>query len=319
MNRAALVCSTLVSIALLANASRVRAQSAAPDASALRAMDASAVDASVGALDVAPDASASALGCVPGDGRVLVTTRPELDLECSGDWRSCSLAIDVRVQNCTRSRVALREIRVRYGRGNAIHTYEPQWIERGSSLVTTYRSAMAYTGPLGLEASVVDEQLAPIAHGTLSITVHNRGRDAALEACRQCQGRWGRWGMLQNEGCNCRATDAGRPCEDGADCEGLCVPTGVRVVTPPLPARCTCPEGCPCGSNPRASFRPARGRGIACSIQCTLERPATVVSVGRCSDYRWNFGCHSFIPVGARNEPPRAANVLRVAPYRCAD
>ncbi|MBL8684729.1 MAG: hypothetical protein JNK05_36470 [Myxococcales bacterium] len=309
--------SASLSIALLASSSPTHAQS---DAGATHAMDASVVDASVDAgVSAEAGRSVRVVGCVPGDGRVLVTTLPEIDLECSDDWRSCDLAIDVRVENCTRSRVALRELRVRYRLGGPTLTFEPRWIEPGTSLGTTYRSVGTFTGPIGLEASVVDQQLAPIAHGTLSSTVRNRRREAAIEACRQCRGRWGAWGIHQREGCNCRASDAGRVCEDGADCEGLCVPTGVRVVTPAVPAQCTCPEGCQCRGATRGSGHRARGAGLVCAMSCSLERPATVVSVGRCSDYRWNFGCRSFIPVGARNEPPRAANLARIASYRCAD
>jgi hypothetical protein len=43
------------------------------------------------------------------------------------------------------------------------------------------------------------------------------------EACRTCDGVWGKQGLAQIEGCNCRAPDAGRACRDGAACAGQCL------------------------------------------------------------------------------------------------
>jgi hypothetical protein len=57
------------------------------------------------------------------------------------------------------------------------------------------------------------------------------------EACRSCDGVWGKQGIAQIEGCNCRARDAGRACRDGAACEGQCLlgdPPEKEVVGPGL-------------------------------------------------------------------------------------
>jgi hypothetical protein len=53
-------------------------------------------------------------------------------------------------------------------------------------------------------------------------TLVNPAYLAAEAACKACHGNWGPQGILQREGCTCRARDGGKPCYDADDCEGEC-------------------------------------------------------------------------------------------------
>ena len=48
-------------------------------------------------------------------------------------------------------------------------------------------------------------------------------RPATPEACKACNGNWGRHGLANVEGCLCRTKDAGKVCKSGKDCESQCV------------------------------------------------------------------------------------------------
>ena len=51
----------------------------------------------------------------------------------------------------------------------------------------------------------------------------SRPKPANPEECRACNGVWGKHGMAQAEGCNCRTKDAGKICRHGSECESACV------------------------------------------------------------------------------------------------
>lgn len=125
---------------------------------------------------------------------------------------------------------------------------------------------------------------------TLEFT--NTPRDRAMAACAQCNGAWGRRGMLQIEGCACRMPDAGHPCEDPTDCQGVCLSTGMRVVR-----------------------RASRSHNADGTI---TVRPTLAVAVGRCSEFHTMFGCHGYIPEGARAAGPQAIYSLPRG-IRCTD
>lgn len=63
----------------------------------------------------------------------------------------------------------------------------------------------------------------PLDPRAATLTVDNPAREQAIVACRECNGDWGGHGIFGLEGCNCRTRDGGTPCDDRADCEGLCV------------------------------------------------------------------------------------------------
>jgi hypothetical protein len=62
---------------------------------------------------------------------------------------------------------------------------------------------------------------------------------SAQECAKTCNGEWGRHGIKRQVYCLCRTTDAGKECEDGADCQGQCLMREIRtrVVENGPPAR----------------------------------------------------------------------------------
>jgi hypothetical protein len=96
-------------------------------------------------------------------------------------------------------------------------------------------------------------------------------RPATKEACAACQGKWGRHGLAEAESCLCRTKDGGRPCLDGAECEGQCVARDADFVVV-------------------QKGPPARGH-----------------YQGKCSEFDTTFGCHRFVPRGARKKGPLPA------------
>jgi hypothetical protein len=93
---------------------------------------------------------------------------------------------------------------------------------------------------------------------------------SARDACRACRGLWGVHGLDDKESCNCRTTDAGKRCQDGSDCQGMCIAgkddPETEVVTP---------------GPPRRGF-----------------------FVGRCSELVTVFGCNRVIERGTRARGP---------------
>jgi hypothetical protein len=75
--------------------------------------------------------------------------------------------------------------------------------------------------------------------------------------------------------------DAGKTCDDGDDCEGVCLFDKVDVIQPAKPTTCD-----------------AQG---ACSGSSGLGRP-----LGKCSERRLVFGCRARIKSGASKEPPQS-------------
>ena len=90
------------------------------------------------------------------------------------------------------------------------------------------------------------------------------------EDCRACRGDWGVHGLAGVASCNCRTTDGGKRCTDGADCQGMC------IASQDQPERDVTEAGPP----PRGFF------------------------VGRCSELMTVFGCNRLIPRGARAHGP---------------
>lgn len=105
---------------------------------------------------------------------------------------------------------------------------------------------------------------------------------ATAEACKACHGLWAKHGIAQSESCNCRTTDAGKRCKDGAECQGVCVAADEpeREVVDP-------------GPPPRGYF------------------------VGKCSETVAVFGCFKPIDKGAAAQGPLP--LVEPPPSLCAD
>jgi hypothetical protein len=87
--------------------------------------------------------------------------------------------------------------------------------------------------------------------------------------CRACNGDWGVHGISQIPSCNCRTTDGGKTCRDGADCQGLCI-------ADENPQR----EVSDAGPPPRGFF------------------------LGQCSPYKTMYGCFRLLERGAAERGP---------------
>jgi len=89
------------------------------------------------------------------------------------------------------------------------------------------------------------------------------------DECQACRGDWGRHGLAQQESCNCRTSDAGRRCRDGADCQGMCI----------------------------AAEEPERE-------EVDHGPPARGFFIGRCSELMTVYGCNRIIDRGTRAKGP---------------
>jgi hypothetical protein len=102
-----------------------------------------------------------------------------------------------------------------------------------------------------------------------STPVSNNPRHQTADACRTCNGIWSVHGIANAESCNCRTTDGGKRCRDGADCQGMCV----------------------------AAEEPEREI-------VEVGPPARGFFIGRCSELATVFGCNRLIDRGAAAHGP---------------
>lgn len=262
--------------------------------------------------------AASVARCTAGDGNVVIDLEREtLEARCESEVSQCSAVLSIRARNCTSNVVAIRSAHGTFSNGARIDwDFRLAAIEPGEVGTREVRIARDIEAEASLDVAVLDASGAREWRWRGAFRVEIPARRRAIAECEACHGVWRRWGMLQREACNCRTADAGRACEDGRDCEGLCLPTGSRIVSPEVRSTCVCPAGCRCSGRPRR--RPDGALEALCAATCTAARPAMVVDVGVCSEFRMNFGCRSRIPDGARDRGPRPAGLSHRA-YVCAD
>jgi hypothetical protein len=122
-------------------------------------------------------------------------------------------------------------------------------------------------GPVSTSATATPQSLAP---------------PASREACRSCRGIWAIHGLDEQESCNCRTTDAGKRCRDGAECQGVCV----------------------------AAERPETQAVLA-------GPPARGFFLGRCSELMVVLGCNRIIERGATASGP--VPLAEPPPITCQD
>jgi hypothetical protein len=215
---------------------------------------------------------------------------PDSELACADEFRQCSATIPVMVVNCARSPVAVDRIDVWLEDRVAMRldpdpaTLRPDEARRVE--LPVWRDG-EYVVRTHYQLSGGD----PLLETETRFRVSNPKREAALAACAACQGQWGQWGMRGVEGCNCRTWDAGKPCRDGLDCEGICLFDHFEVVRKA--------SGPVCGAS-------------GCSATLGLGVP-----VGRCSEFRMKFGCYARIEAGASKQPPQT--LPGRAPSVCVD
>lgn len=89
-------------------------------------------------------------------------------------------------------------------------------------------------------SSAGDPGATPMPMASTAVAAGLRAQSAE-ECAKICNGEWGRHGIRQHVYCLCRTKDAGKDCEDAADCEGQCVlrdaELRTRVVDKGPPAR----------------------------------------------------------------------------------
>ncbi|MBK6512891.1 MAG: hypothetical protein IPM79_15800 [Polyangiaceae bacterium] len=209
----------------------------------------------------------------------------DADVDCKDGFQSCSKKSPLAVVNCTGSPIVLSEVQLSSGGPSKI-TVEPAepMIAPGAQFAhalplgaETYEvTAWGYASPA---ARAAGEVRAVLARATF--TLANPALAKARAECEACQGLWGPVGMLSTVTCNCKMKDAGKTCDDGDDCEGVCLFDKVDVIQPAKPTTCD-----------------AQG---ACSGSSGLGRP-----LGKCSERRLVFGCRARIKSGASKEPPQS-------------
>lgn len=223
--------------------------------------------------------------CSAGISLAYLQIQREVVLDCPQDFRECSGTIEVRVEHCGTGVARLHTVTLLSANVTGYGTY-PVVVTPGESramLVAFHSSGAAQSTSVLARLTHADGRE---SISSVQVVFRNPARDRAQRQCRACRGDWGRHGMLGYGSCICRTRDAGRRCTDGRDCEGICLQTGTeRVVT----RRC---------------------RTRDCIEEYGMR------AVGRCSEFVGQFGCHTYIPDGARDRRPTLGLEIHSA---CAD
>jgi hypothetical protein len=150
-------------------------------------------------------------------------------------------------------------------------------VAHGWVVVGFLAAAVGLTSIGGVGCRTADHSTKPVEANPGAAALVGVPSATTPEACRTCDGVWGKQGIAQIEGCNCRARDAGRACRDGAACEGQCLlgdPPEKEVV----------------------AAEPPR-------IELALQHPAGYF-IGHCSDRVTVFGCVRVLPRGFSSHGP---------------
>ena len=206
-------------------------------------------------------------GCTT-PGRLELSITPEhLSLTCKDGFRECSGTAVLEVRNCIPRTFGIGGIQLRpapwthpvFGPSDTIR------LEPGDTWQHELTLAETGTYEVGLNPIVIYDAEGPdIEPRQVTLTVDNPAREQAEAACRECNGDWGRHGMLGLEGCNCRNADAGTPCDDGSDCEGSCIqdPSGSGFVCSEFQTLWGChtylPDGWSKERHPKNTLLPSR-------------------------------------------------------------
>jgi hypothetical protein len=228
------------------------------------------------------------------DGSTGVVALPqEVSLPCES-LVGCpdSAALPVIVRNCSAEPVLLTRLEFNVRDGGPIRRWEPQpgpiRLEPGDRFEDTM---LWGAGSFEVRARGRTEDGFPFDVAPVPLTIRNPAREEAQAACRACDGTWGRWGIMQLEGCDCPAQDAGQACTSGDDCDGRCMFDGwVRLAD----------------DDPLAAAAPACAEGERC-----------YVARGTCSERTMIFGCVSVI--GEVMYECRRPGMAGRAPTTCID
>ena len=159
------------------------------------------------------------------------------------------------------------------------------WLGASLALGCVNRSTANGVGAASSSASPANEVAARSSSATPAAAqpvTPASSADRNESQCAACNGEWKIHGLSRAPSCNCRTSDGGKLCRDGAECQGQCVAEerAEQEIIDPGP--------------------PARGR-----------------FVGRCSEFATVFGCRRFIPRGVNSAG--AVNLSVPPPKICFD
>jgi len=147
-------------------------------------------------------------------------------LVCKDGFRECEGEIPVTIDNCLGVEVAVKSLYLQaygvVGERASGWTFSKPWpaILPGMSVTRNVDVRVGARYIARLEATSSE---AGYGLSSQEGEVINTAYFAAKASCKACQGDWGPHGILQLEGCVCRARDRGRVCYDGDACEGYCL------------------------------------------------------------------------------------------------
>lgn len=147
----------------------------------------------------------------------------EVSLKCDESWEKCESDIPLRAKNCTGEFQSVYRLEMyENGRRSLELEFDPAPVVGNG---TTWKEMIPWTTQGDLEAVVFFRPPGSSGEQSVrgSIKIANKGLSSAKAACEQCSGVWGRYGVNRIQGCNCKTTDAGKVCNDGDDCQGLCL------------------------------------------------------------------------------------------------
>lgn len=239
------------------------------------------VAAPVAAPAPAPSEAAEICAGMDVEAPELVRVRVEdVALECpEGKLERCAGEIRYTVANCSAEPVELRALRLEdWGNPKRAMIVEPGEKRIAPGGTWGWKTHVFREDSLRVRVEVVDAAEVPIRVVEQPVRVTNPTREAALAACKACNGTWGIQGLVYRDACNCQARDAGQECHDGDACEGACKFDRWAISSPAEPVRC---------------------KGKKCSARLSaIGRP-----VGRCSTMVAIRSCHTLLQEGIAGQP----------------
>mgnify|MGYP000913347911 CR=1 FL=1 len=159
----------------------------------------------------------------PSESSTVYIPERDIKLTCKDGFSDCESDIPLFAKNCTSNFIEVTKLEMyEHDRPSMILDFSPASIVPPGG---AWREKIPWTTPGEVRAVV---HFRPPGGGTTDtaggpVKVVNAGRDAAMAACEKCQGTWGKYGINAKEGCNCKTKDAGKTCQDGNQCQGLCL------------------------------------------------------------------------------------------------
>ena len=229
------------------------------------------------------------------DGTTGVVTAPQqLEVDCGGrPPNGCpSVAVPVLVRNCSAEPVDLVQIEFGPADGGTILRQEPEPARARLAPGERFEGEILWQpGSYELRTRVRTEDGFPVETAPVVVEIRDPEREAAIAACRECDGTWGQYGIMGFEGCDCTARDAGRACTSDAECEGRCMFDGwVQLAD----------------DDPEAAAAPACAQG-----------EQRYIARGTCSERTMIFGCVSVL--GETSYDCRRPGLAGRAPTTCID